>query len=238
MNNWLNENKNQIDYFISSKDIILVDRKKHLETMIELFTSYFPERSGRRFLDVGCGDGALSRIMLDRFPGNEFHLLDGSQTMLDKAREYLKTGNAVFHNDTFENFFGKNDHENFFDFIFSSMAIHHVEHHKKFELYSKIFTLLNNGGLFVNIDVILPTSNKTESIQFKMWTDYINDLLKTLKRENEVGTHDILPISYKKKGENKPSSLISQLNMLSEIGYKDVECYHKNGIFVLFSGIK
>jgi len=122
MNNWLSENKNQIDYYIFSKDVILCDRKKHLETMIELFTTYFSERSGRRFLDVGCGDGALSRILFDRFPDNEFHLLDGSHTMLEKAREYLQAGNTVFHNDTFENFFGKNEHENYFDFIFSSMA--------------------------------------------------------------------------------------------------------------------
>jgi len=90
MNNWLSENKNQIDYYISSKDIILVDRKKHLETIVELFVSYFPERRGLRFLDVGCGDGALSRILFDRFPDNEFHLLDGSQTMLDIAKEYFK----------------------------------------------------------------------------------------------------------------------------------------------------
>jgi tRNA (cmo5U34)-methyltransferase len=238
MNNWLSENKNQIDYYIFSKDVILCDRKKHLETMIELFTTYFSERSGRRFLDVGCGDGALSRILFDRFPDNEFHLLDGSHTMLEKAREYLQAGNTVFHNDTFENFFGKNEHENYFDFIFSSMAIHHVEHHKKFELYSKIFTMLNSGGLFVNIDVVLPTSSKSEAIQFKMWTDYISELLKNLKREDDVGTHDILPVSYKKKSENKPSSLMSQLNMLHEIGFKDVECYHKNGIFVLIAGVK
>ncbi len=238
MNNWLNENKKQIDYFISSKDIILIERKKQLEMMVELFLAYFPATRGLRFLDVGCGDGALTRIMFDKFPDNEFHLLDGSKTMLKKAKEFLKTKNAVFHNDTFEHFFNKNANENYYDFIFSSMAIHHVEHHKKSELFSKIFTLLKNNGLFVNIDVVLPASNKTEAIQFKMWMDYINESLKTLKREKEIGKHVDLPDSYKRKGENKPSSLICQLNMLHEIGFKDVECYYKYGIFVLMAGVK
>ncbi len=238
MNNWLSENKNQIDYYLSSKDIFLVDRKKHLETMVELFCSYFPERCGLRFLDVGCGDGALSRILFNQFPDNEFHLLDGSQTMLDKAKEYFKDGNAFFHGDTFENFFGKNTNELYYDFVFSSMAIHHVEHHKKFELYSKIFTLLKHGGLFVNIDVVLPTSNKSEAVQFNMWTDYIIGMLKASNREDEANKHEGLISSYKNKGENKPSTLSSQLGMLNDIGYKDVECYHKNGIFVLIAGAK
>jgi tRNA (cmo5U34)-methyltransferase len=238
MNNWLSENQKQIDYFISSKDVILVDRKKHLETLVELFSAYFPEKKGLRFLDVGCGDGVVSRILFDRFPENEFHLLDGSKVMLEKAKEFFPGGNAIFHNVTFEHFFSKNVNENYFDFVFSSMAIHHVEHHKKFELYSNIFTILKHGGLFVNIDAVLPSSNKTEAIQFKLWKDYIDGLLIASKREEEIEKHKDLIASYKRKGENKPSSLSSQLTMLNEIGFKDVECYHKNGIFVLVAGIK
>jgi tRNA (cmo5U34)-methyltransferase len=238
MNNWLSENQKQIDYFISSKDIILVDRKKHLETLVELFIAYFSEKKALRFLDVGCGDGVISRMLFERFPENEFHLLDGSKIMLEKAKEYLPSGNTIFHNDTFEHFFSKNVNENYFDFVFSSMAIHHVEHHKKFELYSNIFTILKHGGLFVNIDAVLPSSTKTESIQFKLWNDNINELLKALKKEDEIEKHTDLIASYKRKGENKPSSLISQLAMLNEIGYKDVECYHKNGIFVMIAGAK
>ncbi len=238
MNNWLDDNKEQIDYYVSSKDIILIERKKHLELMVELFCSYFSGKTGLRFLDIGCGDGALSKMMCDLFSENEFHLLDGSKMMIEKAKENLKSGKVSFFNETFENFFGKNTNENYYDFIYSSLAIHHVEHHKKLELYSKIYTLLKQGGLFINIDVVLPAALKTEAIQFKMWTDYINVLLKSSKRENEIGTHDNLPDIYKGKSENKPSSLISQLNMLNDIGFRDVECYHKYGIFVLIGGVK
>lgn len=206
--------------------------------MLDVFNSYFNRKDNLTFLDVGCGDGALTKILSDLYPNNTFYLLDGSKTMLEKAKNKVKSENAIFINDTFEKFFDSNKNENYYDFIFSSMAIHHIEHPKKYELYSAVYTLLKHNGLFMNMDVVLPSSAKTESIQFKMWVDYINDYLKNRKLESDIGKHDDLPNSYKMKNENKPSSLSSQLTMLEDIGYKDVECYYKYGIFVLFSGIK
>jgi ubiquinone/menaquinone biosynthesis C-methylase UbiE len=238
MNNWLNENKSQIDFYLSSKDEFLVDRKKHLLLMLELFDFYFPNKENLKFLDIGCGDGALTRLLLDRCPGNEFHLLDGSKTMLEKAKENIRSNRAVFFEDTFENFFVSNRKENEYDFIYSSMAIHHVEHHKKRELFSQVYRMLKNNGLFVNIDVVLPASAKTENFQFKMWAGAVNNYFREAKRENDIGKHDGLPASYKAKSENKPSTLESQLKMLEDSGFRDVECYHKNGIFVLYGCVK
>jgi tRNA (cmo5U34)-methyltransferase len=238
MNNWLNEDKDQIEYYVSSKDVILVEREKQLLIMLGLFNAYFERKSGLTFLDVGCGDGALSRLMCGLYPDNAFHLLDGSKTMLDKARQNIKAEKAVFINRTFEDFFATTKDECVYDFVFSSMAIHHLEHHKKAELYSRVFTLLKHDGLFVNIDVVLPASAKTESIQFKMWVDAINEKLKTSEDKAETGIHDGLPAVYKGKPENKPSSLGSQLRMLEETGYRDVECWFKEGIFTTFGGIK
>lgn len=55
---------------------------------------------------------------------------------------------------------------------------------------------------------------------------------------SEKNKHDNLPQVYKNKSENKPSSLLSQLSILENVGFKDVECYYKYGIFVLFGGRK
>ena len=172
-NNWLNENQSQIDYYLNSKDIILVDRKRQLKIMTDLFTYYLGQKDHLRFLDIGCGDGILTKIMLNVCKDKEcrFDLLDGSETMLGRAKENLGTKNTNFTLSSFEDFMNQNQAEHEYDFIYSSMAIHHLEHHKKQTLYSKIYTLLKFQGVFINIDVVLPVSRITEEFQFQMWLD-------------------------------------------------------------------
>jgi tRNA (cmo5U34)-methyltransferase len=47
-----------------------------------------------------------------------------------------------------------------------------------------------------------------------------------------------VPSDYKRKPENKPSGLFEQLQMLQKIGFQDVDCFYKYGIFTLFGGTK
>ena len=126
--------------------------------------------------------------------------------------------------------------EDKYDLIFSSMAIHHLEHFEKNRLFSKIFLALKFEGLFINIDVVKPVSKKVEEYQFSMWQ---NSILEQLNNNfDEFKKHQNLPSVYKNKTENKPSTLISQLNMLENIGFEDVDCHYKNGIFAMYSGVK
>jgi tRNA (cmo5U34)-methyltransferase len=237
-NNWLSENKEQINYYVSSKDIILIERSRQLKIFLELFDFNFQKKEGLHLLDLGCGDGILSKVILSKYPANNFTLLDGSATMLNKAKAEIKIESALFIHQTFDNLVAENKEEDKYDFIYSSMAIHHLEHAKKEALFSKIHALLKSNGLFINIDVVLPSSKTTEDFSFKLWTDWINEEIKNKNLDSEKNKHDDLPQIYKNKSENKPSTLASQLTMLEDIGFIDVECYFKYGIFVLFGGKK
>jgi tRNA (cmo5U34)-methyltransferase len=98
--------------------------------------------------------------------------------------------------------------------------------------------VLCKNGLFLNFDVVLPTSEVSEKIQFQMWVDWINETLQKNNLTAEVGKFNDLPNIYKSKEENKPSDLFDQLDLLTKAGYKDVDCFFKYSIFALFGGRK
>lgn len=66
----------------------------------------------------------------------------------------------------------------------------------------------------------------------------MKETLRKSGLESEIGTYDNLPDIYKSKEENQPSNLFDQLDLLIKIGFKDVDCFFKYGIFALFGGIK
>lgn len=234
MNNWLDDNKEQINYFLKSNEVILVGRKYHIDILLKLM-EYYQKRENQQILDFGCGDGIISKIIISKYPNNSFDLLDGSNEMIANLESNFKQPNCRIINMDFNKWINEQV-ENKYDLIFSSMAIHHLDHNEKNLLFSKIHTALKFDGLFVNIDVVKPVSKVVENFHFQMWE---NSMLEQVNNDTSAyKEHENLPSVYKNKNENKPSTLISQLNMLQEIGFEDVDCHHKDGIFSMYSGVK
>lgn len=233
MNNWLADNNEQIEYYVQSNDIILTGRKYQINLLLQLIEHY-QKNEKSAFLDFGCGDGVLSKIILSKYPDNHIDLLDGSKAMIEKVKssglQNTDTIQMTFHEWSEQNI------ENRYDVIFSSMAIHHLDSFEKNRLYAKIYNALQFGGLFINMDVVKPSTKKIEELHFSMWE---NAILEQLDNNlDKFKKHRDIASVYKNKSENKPSTLISQLQMLESSGFEDVDCHYKNGIFAMFSGVK
>ncbi|MDH5718265.1 MAG: class I SAM-dependent methyltransferase [Spirochaetia bacterium] len=233
MNNWLENNEEQIEYFIKSNDIILVGRKYHIDLLLKLIIFYNKTKNSN-FLDLGCGDGSISKIIQSKFPNNTIDLLDGSNMMIQILQNKFKSNNSNIINMNFNEWMNLNV-EKKYDLIFSSMAIHHLDYYNKNKLFTKIYTALKYDGLFVNIDVVKPVTKDIEDFHFMMWE---NSIIEKTNNIDESKKHENLPSNYKNKTENKPSTLKSQLYLLENIGFEDVDCHHKDGIFAMFSGVK
>jgi 2-polyprenyl-3-methyl-5-hydroxy-6-metoxy-1,4-benzoquinol methylase len=75
-NKWLSEHgRSQIEFFLGQADEFLVERARAVRIMCTLFQTHFEGRSGLRLLDVGSGNGIVSRILMDRFPGHSVDLM-------------------------------------------------------------------------------------------------------------------------------------------------------------------
>jgi trans-aconitate 2-methyltransferase len=79
-----------------------------------------------RILDLGCGDGTLTRELADRVPEGYVLGIDSSKGMIDAAKE-LEEKNLKFQLCSIADISFKNE----FDLIFSNATLHWVPDHQK-----------------------------------------------------------------------------------------------------------
>jgi tRNA (cmo5U34)-methyltransferase len=112
----------------------------------------------RRVLDLGCGDGRLTALVLaHRSSVTDAIALDRSPPMLERARERF-AGTPIVRVEEADLVEPLPDIGGPVDVTISGFAIHHLEHDRKRSLFSEITRLLAPGGLFVNLEVVASVS--------------------------------------------------------------------------------
>jgi trans-aconitate methyltransferase len=88
--------------YLHYADLYVVERKRTLMILESLFSYHFPRRKGLVMLDLGCGDGFVTEVIRSKYPDNVFYLMDGSDFMIEKAKERLQGNDLIFCTETFE----------------------------------------------------------------------------------------------------------------------------------------
>jgi len=230
--------------FVENADIYILERKR-LFKILKSFYRYFLLNKELerpiRVLDLGCGNGALTMELLKEDDKIQATLVDGSSEMLKNARENLKTHSHMnFIHKTFQEFLeseveGSDVLTDEFDLVISSLAIHHLHLEEKKSLFHYIYNHLNSDGFFLNIDVVKAPVNKLERWYRVLWSEWIRENQSNLKVETNF---EYLPLQYKHNPDNHPDKLQDQLDALKSVGFQQVDCYYKYGIFSIYGGMK
>ena len=218
--------------YAQNADRMIMERDRLIGVLVAFYGHFLGKEKKVSVLDLGCGDGGLTLEIAREFGNVSPTLVDGSPDMLEKAKANLHTAGAQFVEASFQELLsGKFDlPEPEYGFIFSSLAVHHLESAEKADLYSYAYEVLSRGGYFMNIDVVLAPSEGLEDWYMDNWRDWLDE------RGEGLGI-DIVS-RYKDNRDNRPGTLEAQLLYLKRAGFSDVDCYYKNGIFAVFGGRK
>lgn len=208
-----------------------------LEIIAKLISVWCPAPS--RILDLGCGDGILGRMLLAEYPSAHTFFGDFSEPMLAKVREKVGTSKkaSVIQIDFATPAWIKAvEPETPFDIIVSGFAIHHQPDDRKKALYSEIYELLNEGGVFLNLDQV---SSETAALSEIFDSFFLENIRRSLPNsdQNEI-MNQIEKAYYEDKKENLPAPVEKQCQWLRGIGFQEVDCFFKTFELALFGGKK
>ncbi len=177
-------------------------------------------------LDIGAGTGLLSSFILDRIPSANLTLIDISEKMIEVAKSRLKDNPAVKY---IIDDYTKYQFDKKYDIVASSLSIHHLTDEQKRQLYSSIYSILNQNGVFINADQVLGSTPFIETLYKRDWK---------YKVENSGLSEDELHSAYERTKLDKMDTLDDQVNWLKEVGFLDVDCVYKYYNFVVMFGRK
>jgi tRNA (cmo5U34)-methyltransferase len=212
-----------------------------MSTMLRLIS--YVKATPLTVLDLGCGDGILLDTVAAAFPVGKAVALDGSPTMLEKARERFSNSGNVFDVTLIEADFNNPDWLNRlpvkeFDVIVSGFAIHHSEDERKQALYREIFGLLKPGGVFVNIEHVASGGPLGEVLFERAYSETVAAF------RNSRGEETTPEIVYQElnvredKQANRLTEVGTQLQWLRDIGFSDVDCFWKHYELAVLGGYK
>jgi tRNA (cmo5U34)-methyltransferase len=216
-------------------DGYIPERRKLIEIAQSLYRYFVRSACPRRMLDLGCGDGLMTQELLKVDDSIEATLVDGSPTMLEAAGMRLAQHQKKrLVKASFQDLLMQDPLKDTFCFVVSSLAIHHLVMEQKEALFKYIHHHLDPGGLFLNIDVVLSPTEDLENYYLTLWQEWID----AHAADSQKATLLPVPKQYKDNSDNTPDPLLPQLQALERIGFKNVDCYYKYGIFAMFGGTK
>lgn len=221
---------NDVERFsdLDTGQLSTIDAKVSLELITEASKRIVP--NAENLLDIGCGAGNYTLMMLSKVPNLHCTLVDLSKPMLDKAfqRVSLQTNKKVEikQGDLRE----VKLLENHFDIILAGAVLHHLRDNRDWEsTFNKLYKLLKPGGCLMISDLI---TQDTELLNDYIWERYGDYLEETGGKEYRLKVLD-----YVAK-EDSPRSMNYQLDLMKKVGFGTVEILHKNMCFGAFGGIK
>lgn len=186
--------------------------------------------NARSELDIGCGAGNYTLKLLEQLPDLEVTLIDLSQPMLDRACQRIKpvTHGAVtaIQGDIRAVDLGRER----FDIILAAMVLHHLREDSEWhDAFVRCQHALRPGGSLWIADLVWQDQPAIQALMWRGYGDYLLRIGGPAYRDEVFRYID---------REDTPRSLPYQMDLLRQVGFRQVEVLHKNSCFAAFGALK
>jgi tRNA (cmo5U34)-methyltransferase len=204
--------------WVSKNDRRAEERAAQLNAAIQWLSIFLQPPA--HVIDLGAGPGTLAEKILLTFPEIQVTCLDGSEEMLNVAKQRLASFanrlsfiQADFGLETWTSNLPQG-----IDAIVTARAIHNVRKLKFIErVYKDIYNVLRPGGFFLNI----------ERVNFSSRT------LRRYYRQLQMKSR-----GRAAKVDGPAPSLVQQLRLLKRAGFKDIDCFWREGNTAIVGGFR
>ena len=184
----------------------------------------------RRALDVGCGAGNYTLMLLQHLPNLDVTLIDLSGPMLARASDRVRRATAgnvtTVQGDIRELALP----DETFDIILAAAVLHHLRDESEWRsVYSKFHRVLTPGGSVWVFDLVESSIPAVEGLVHRKYGEYLTQLKDEAYRDHVF--------AYVEK-EDTPRPLIFQLDLLRQVGFSQVDVLHKNICFAAYGAVK
>jgi len=195
------------------------------DEMLERLVTYLPEGAAR-VVELGCGTGNLTIMLLERYPDARIVTIDASTELLELTRqragkdaERLESRRQRFEELELE--------EGSHDLVVSSISLHHVV--DKGPVYQDLARALAPGGHFLFADELMGADARMHEINWEAW-------LAFCRQDGGCTQEELRSLVEHAEAHDHFTSLTEHLRLLAEAGFVDLDCLWRNWIWGIVTG--
>ncbi|MFK7000950.1 class I SAM-dependent methyltransferase [Flavobacterium oreochromis] len=217
------------------------NRSIHVLLLKDIFSFY--KMNPVHCIELGCGTGFFTKVLVESFPEMKCILVDGSVDMLNVAKsKFLEKPNIYYRQAWLQNIDWQSIPSN--DLVFSALTIHHLKDTEKFDLYKKIYENMTIGGKFIYFDQFKIDHGEGDLlIEYLACRDIQARLIAEMQLDFMIDELEIDTIIANdrraKASENDKEALISTtIDQLKTLGFKSVNIVYQEFRFFSIIAIK
>lgn len=184
----------------------------HYEQLVNCFISELPaDFVPKNIMDLGCGPGNVTQLLMHKYPKATFTLVDASNEMINLCKRQFSDNNITYHECYFQDYpFPTNE----YDLVVGSFSFHHCNAKDKQSLFKNIYKSLRIGGILTMSDLFINKKDKDHAALNLEWKTHV------LSNYKDEGTWHWLMEHY--EVYDHPDNFKNQKQWLLDAGFSTI----------------